>query len=83
MLLKWMLALGLQGTALITIEPATLASQIAHGLPAQVMNGISGQSSNVANRNSSLLDSGFRSMLVLVLSGSLRRRISRRRVGGN
>lgn len=67
MLMKWMLAFGLQGTALITIAPADLASQtVQQSTPLPTQN--DRQPSECAQANLSLLDSSFRSMYDLDFS---------------
>jgi hypothetical protein len=70
MLVKWMLAFGLQGTALITIAPAGLAAQTAPQAPTPVVKQTLGQPWEVASAELSLLDSGFRSMYDLDFSGA-------------
>ncbi|PYX79997.1 MAG: hypothetical protein DMG70_25735 [Acidobacteria bacterium] len=69
MLVKWMLAFGLQGTALITVTPAGLAQTVQQS-PTPVMCQTLGQPQEVASAKLSLLDSGFRSMYELDFSGA-------------
>ena len=68
MLVKWMLAFGLQGTALITITPACLAQTVQS--PTLLVSQTLGQPREVASAKLSLLDSGFRSMYELDFLGA-------------
>lgn len=70
MLMKWMLALGLQGAALVTIAPVGLSVQPVRQLPAADLKQPPGQPEEVTSAKLSLLDSGFRSMYALDFSGA-------------
>jgi hypothetical protein len=72
MLVKWMIAFGLQGAALITIAPAGLTAQKVQQSPTPVVKQTLGQPGDSASGKLSLLDSGFRSMYDLDFLGAQR-----------
>jgi hypothetical protein len=72
MLMKWMLAFGLQGTALITITPAGLAAQAVRQFPTHGVKQTLGHQWDLASEELSLLDFGFRSMYNLDFSSAQR-----------
>src|ERR1700722_16826680 len=65
MLMKWMLAFGLQGTALITIAPVALATAETSAISKQTLRQTPEGASAL-----SFLDSGFRSMYDLDFAGA-------------
>jgi hypothetical protein len=70
MLVKWMLAFGLQGTALITIAPVARATQIGPQPTTTIVKPILRQSLEDASAELSLIDSGFQSMYDLDFSSA-------------
>lgn len=70
MLVKWMLAFGLQGTALITIAPVARATRMAPQPPTTIVKPILRQPLGDVSAELSLLDSGFRSMYDLDFSSA-------------